>query len=206
MNREIDPEKVDENEQPEDSKSYNKRLLDSLFSDETTESPHDFVKDYILKLLKLSEESTSERQSTPVKPANEFLSHDALRGIIGRCFEELGWIYGLDVPSDDPQSSHKFDIVAQKEWYTIVVEIRPQIDIADLEQISTHIEYARNSYSRIRFFIGTDFVNIRYLLSGDDITDVIVEYAMHHQLGIIFANHEQCWLVPAEFLLINIDF
>jgi len=96
--------------------------------------------------------------------------------------------------------------MAQKDWYTIVVEIRPHIGVADFEQISAHIEFARNSYSRVRFFIGTDFANIRHLLSGDDITDVIVEYAVRNQLGVIFANHEQCWLVPAEFLLINIDF
>lgn len=206
MNQEIDPEKADENKQQEDPKSYNKRLLDSLFSDGITESPHDFVKDYVLKMLEISEEPVPGRENTPVKPVSGLLSRDALGVIIGRYLGELGWNHDLDVPSDNPEINHRFDVMAQKDWFTIVVEIRSSIDIVDFEQISAHIQYARNTYPRVRFFLGTDYANVRYLLSGDDISDVLVEFAMRYQLGVIFANHEQCWLVPAEFLLINTDF
>jgi hypothetical protein len=206
MSWEIDPEKANDSQQPEKPKNYNKRLVESLFSDGMSETPHNFVQDYILELLKISQESISAQESTHINSVIEPLPHDVLRGIIGHYFGELGWDYALEVRSDDPQNSHKFDVVAQKDWHTIIVEVKPNIDIADFEQILTHIEDARSTFSRIRLFLGTDFANIRYLLSGNDITDVLIEFAVRYQLGVIFANHEEFWIVPTEFLMINTDF
>lgn len=206
MSREIGSGKADENRPPEDPENYERRLVDSLFSDGMSESPHIFVNDYILKLLEISRESISSPESAGMQSVGRPLSRDTLCGIIGRYFEGLGWTCGLDVPSDDSPGGHRFDVVAQKDWYTIIVEVKSEIDVGDFKDILSHIECAGSNFSRLRFFLGMDFSNIRHLLSGDDITDALTEFAVHYQLGIILADHDECWLVPAEFLLINTGF
>lgn len=206
MSWEIDPEESRENKPTEDIKNYNKRLVDSLFSDSYSKSPRIFINDYILKLLEISREPMSPREFARSKSISKPLSRDILCGIIDRYLRELGWTCGLDIPSENPLSSHRFDVVAQKDWYTIIIEVRPEINIACFDEILSHIECARSNFSRVRFFLGTDFSNLRHLLIGDDITDILTEFAMRYQLGIIFANQDEFWLVPAEFLLINTGF
>ena len=201
MSFEIDPEKTDENH-PLDEKEYNQRLLDSLFAEGMSQDPWSFVNDYILKLLKMSGEPATGDNYV----ARPVLSHAALRTVIGKYFGALGWDYFLEVPADDKQGSHKFDVLAEKDFHTIVVEVKPAININNFDQVLVHIVQAKGMFSRVRVFLGTDISNARNLLCGDDITGVLMEYAMRHQLGVIFADQDQFWIVPAEFLLINTDY
>lgn len=207
MSLEFDPEEAAGNSPPINSKEYNQRLLDSLFSEGLSEDPWSFVKDYVLRMLKISEEAISSRQSVPSRAvAHPVLTQATLRGIIGHYLDSLGWCCALEVPADDVQDSHKFDVLAEKDFNTVIVEVKPDIDVQYLSQLSEYISKAKRNFRRVRVFLGTDVANIHYLFSGDDITDVLMEYATRYQLGVIFVNEEQFWLVPAEFLLINTDF
>jgi hypothetical protein len=188
---------------PLNEKEYNQRLLDSLFSEGMSQDPWSFVNDYILRMLKISEESVSARDKTVARP---LLGRDVLRSVIGKYFGALGWDYFLEVPADDKQDSHKFDVLAEKDFRTIVVEVKPAINTNNIDQVLVHLVQAKGMFSRVRVFLGTDISNARNLLCGDDITEVLMEYAMRHQLGVIFADQEQFWIVPAEFLLINTDY
>jgi len=196
------PVDADEN-QPHDEKEYNQRLLDSLFSEGMSQDPWSFVNDYILRMLKIAEEPITTRDKGAARP---LLGRDVLSSVIGKYFGALGWDYFLEVPADDKQGSHKFDVLAEKDFHNIVVEVKPAININNFDQVLVHIVQAKGMFSRVRVFLGTDISNARNLLCGGDITDILMEYAMRHQIGVIFADQDQFWIVPAEFLLINSDY
>ncbi len=195
---------VDENEnKPLNEKEYNQRLLDSLFSEGMSQDPWSFINDYILRMLKISEDRSDTGSDMTARP---LLAGDALRSLIGKYLGALGWDYFLKVPADDKQGSHKFDVLAEKDFHTIVVEVEPVININNFDQVVVHIIQAKGLFSRVRVFLGTNISNARNLLCGGDITDVLMEYATRHQLGVIFVDNDKFWIIPAEFLLITADY
>ncbi len=193
---------ADENK-PLNEKAYNQRLLDSLFSEGMSQDSWSFVNDYILRMLKISEEQAAATGNTEAKP---LLARDVLRSLIGKYLGDLGWDYFLEVPAGDQQNGHKFDVLAEKDFHTIVVEVKPSINTNNVDQVLVYLVQAKRMFSRVRVFLGTDISNVRNLLCGGDITDILMEYAMRYQLGVIFADNDQFWIVPAEFLLINTDY
>lgn len=193
-----------DNKQLEDWKNNNQILLDAMFSGEVTEAPQNLIKDYLVRLVQISNEVPSIWKGVPKKMVFEpGLAHSLLCGTISLYFGALGWDYALEIPSGDTQSSYRFDVMAQKGENTIIVEVKPDLTIQDFGQILGYILHVKRRFNKVRFFVGTNIENISYLLGGGEITDALVDFAKNHKLGIIFACQNQVWIVPAEFLSIQ---
>ena len=67
------------------------------------------------------------------------------------------------MPQGDLDSSYRFDIMAQKEKNTIVIEVKPEITTRDLGQVLGYVYDVRKKYTTSRFFIGTDILNLPLL-------------------------------------------
>jgi len=127
-------------------------------------------------------------------------AHSTLMNVIGNYFYLIGWKYGFEVPQGDLDSSYRFDIMAQKEKNTIVVEVKPEITTRDLGQVLGYVYDVRKKYPTSRFFIGTDILNLPLLGNDGEIKEIIIDSAKNLNVGVIFATKDHAWLVPAEFL------
>jgi len=133
--------------------------------------------------------------------SNRYLyAHSTLTNVIGNYFDLIGWKYGFEVPQGDLDSSYRFDIMAQKEKNTIVVEVKSKITTRDLGQVLGYVFDVRKKYPTSRFFIGTDILNLSLFGNDGEIKDIIIDSAKNLNVGVIFATKDLAWLVPAEFL------
>jgi hypothetical protein len=171
----------------------NIEMLDAMFSGELSDTPQKWVKEYLEAVLKIYNEL----------PKNRYLyAHSTIRNSIGNYFASMGWDYRFEVPFGDIDSSHRFDLMAQKDEHRIYVEVKPELNTRDFGQILGYLFDVRKVFKKARFFLGTDILNLPAVINGGEITDIIIDIAQRHGMGVFLANKEMAWLIPAEFFLI----
>jgi hypothetical protein len=175
-------------------RSQNRRILNSVFSKsrETSKLEKREVAGYIGELKKIWEGL----------PDRYLLAHSTLANAVGGYFELLGWDVGFELPFADFDSSYRFDVVAEKTARIIVVEVKPEITTKALGQVLGYVFNVEKRLNRARVLLATDILNLDVILNGGEVTDIIVDNAERHGLGIMLAEKESAWLIPAQFLTI----
>lgn len=135
-------------------------------------------------------------------PKRYLYAHSTLQKSIGRYFHLLGWHYDFEVPSGDLYSSDRYDLMAQKDSKTVVVETKPEVTVRDLGQVLGYIFNVKRMFNESRVFLGTDILNLDILFRASEVRVIIFDNARKNGLGVILANKNQAWLIPAEFLTI----
>ena len=135
-------------------------------------------------------------------PNRYLLAHSTLAGSVGRYFALLGWDVGFELPFADFDSSYRFDVVAQKTDRTIVVEVKPEVTTKAFGQVLGYVFDVEKKLKRARVLLATDISNLPVIINGGEITDMIVDNAKRHGLGVMLADKQDTWLIPAEFLTI----
>jgi hypothetical protein len=121
---------------------------------------------------------------------------------VGAYFEALGWDVGLELPFADFDSSYRFDVVAEKTTRTVVIEVKPEITTRALGQVLGYVFNVEKRLHRARVLLATDILNLDLVLNGGEIADIIGHNAERHGLGVMLAEREGAWLIPASFLTI----
>ena len=153
--------------------------------------PQKDAEQYFKALLRIYEES----------PGRYLYAHSTLQKSVASYFELLDWTYAFEVPLGDLDFSHRFDLMARKGAKVIVAEVKPEITTRDLGQTLGYVFAVKRHYKKARVFLATDILNLDVVLGGGEITDIIADNARNHGLGIMFADKEIAYLVPAEFLI-----
>lgn len=91
--------------------------------------------------------------------------------------------------------------MAQKGAKTVIVEVKPEVTTKDLGQILGYMFDVQKKFKKVRAFLGTDILSWDDIVDGGEITDIIIDNAQRHGLGVILADKKQAWLIPAEFLI-----
>ena len=174
----------------------NKQILNKMFSgnlitEKSVEQDRKFVKAYFTQLTKIWEDL----------PDRNLLAHYTITKSIANYFYLLDWDYGFEIPIADLDSNYRFDLMAQKGAKVIVVEVKPKVTTRDLGQVLGYLFDVKKKAKKSRVFLGTDILNFYTIVDGGEITDIITDNAKHG-LGVIFADKEQAWIIPPEFLLI----
>jgi hypothetical protein len=172
-------------------KEANNQILDEMFSGKLSQTPEKVVEQYLKSIIKVSEDA----------PDRYLYAHSTLCKSIGNYFGLLDWEYGFEIPLGDLDSSYRFDMMAQKGARNIIVEVKPEITTRDLGQVIGYMFDVNKKFKKGRMFLGTDILNLPVVINGGEITEILVDNA-RHGLGVILADKEQAWLIPAEFLLI----
>ena len=133
-------------------------------------------------------------------PGRYLLAHSTLAVAVGRYFDLLGWDVGFELPFADFDSSYRFDVVAQKTGRTVVVGVKPEVSTKALGQVLGYVFDVEKKLKRARVLLATDIANFPAIMSGGEITGIIVDNAERHGLGVMFADKKDAWLIPAEFL------
>lgn len=175
-------------------RSANRQILNTMFSKryEMAKAERKEVIGYLKDLKKISEGL----------PSRYLLAHSTLAVAVGRYFDLLGWDVGFELPFADFDSSYRFDVVAQKTGRTVVIEVKPEVTTKALGQVLGYVFDVEKKLKRARVLLATDILNFPVVIAGGEITDIIVDNAERHGLGVMLADKKDAWLIPAEFLTI----
>lgn len=170
-----------------------KKLMSEMFSGKLLENtPKKEIYRYFQVLAKIVNES----------PNRYIYAHSTIQNIIIDYFHTIGWDAGAEIPFGDLDSRYRFDVMAQHGAKTIVVEVKPDVTTRDMGQVMGYVHDIEKKFKKARVFLGTDILNFGTVLGGGEVTDMIMEAAKNHGLGVIFATKDDCWPVPAEFLFV----
>jgi hypothetical protein len=175
-------------------RSANRQILNTMFSKrhEMSKLERKEILGYLRDLKRIWEGS----------PDRYLLAHSTLAIAVGRYFDLLGWDVGFELPFADFDSSYRFDVVAQKTGRTVVIEVKPEVTTKALGQVLGYVFDVEKKLKRARVLLATDILNFPVVITGGEITDIIVDNAERHGLGVMLADKKDAWLIPAEFLTI----
>ncbi len=173
-------------------RKINRQMLNGTFSGKLSQTPKKEVEQYFKALVQIWKQQSPERQ---------LYAHSTVVNAIANYFDVLAWNYNFEVPLADLDFSHRFDLMARRGAKVVIVEVKPEISTRDLGQVLGYVFAVKRHFQRGRVFLGTDIRNLNVVLGGGEITDILVDNARSHGLGVILADKEQAWLIPAEFML-----
>jgi len=170
----------------------NQQIIDLMFSGKLRET---WTEENMEKYMKNIENAWS------AAPKKRYLyAHSTLVNSIGSYFHVLGWDVGAEIPSGDLYSRVRFDLMAQKDSRTIVVEVKPRITVRELGQVLGYLFDAKKRFKECRVFLGTDILDAPIVFRPGPIRDIIFDNAQKNELSVIFAVKDMTWMVPAEFI------
>ncbi|GEM_PF-4274394 len=132
---------------------------------------------------------------------HRILSHSSIQNKIAYYLEQLNWQSAIEVPFGDVDSSYRFDVMAQKGSQVIVVEVKPTVNTRDMGQVLGYVHDIKKKYKKARVFLGTDILNLGIVNQWGEVTDMLLECAEKHGLGIMFVDTNFIFIIPSEFLL-----
>ena len=167
--------------------------LDVMFAGKLQEA-------YSQESIKICVSNVLEQCKQISRQRKYLLGHPTIQSAIGRNFEILGWQVKYEVPFADFDSNYRFDIVAQKGENAIVVEVKPEVTKQDIGQIFAYVLDVKKKIPHGRVFLGIDILNLYNVFEQGEVRDMIMDISNRYGLGIILADTQNAWILPAEFI------